>query len=44
MSRLWFALLVAPFFLNAHPELIVGDRDDTKLKTHGTRMAIRIRY
>ena len=32
-------LLVAPFFLKAHPELLLGDRDETRLKNHGTRMA-----
>ena len=32
-------LLVAPLFIEAYPELLVGERNDTKLKTHGTRMA-----
>ncbi|MBI1371757.1 MAG: hypothetical protein GC159_03220 [Phycisphaera sp.] len=32
-------VLVAPFFLEAHRELLVGQRDDAKLKDHGTRMA-----
>ena len=32
-------LLVAPFFLEAHPFLLTGDRDDRKLKDHGTKMA-----
>jgi len=32
-------LLVARFFIDAHSYMLVGDRDDTKLKDHGTRMA-----
>ena len=32
-------LLVANFFLEAHPYLLTGDRNDIKLKDHGTRMA-----
>lgn len=32
-------LLVAPCFLEAHPYLLAGNRDDVRLKDHGTRMA-----
>lgn len=32
-------ILVADFFLDAHPYLLVGNRDDSKLRDHGTRMA-----
>ena len=32
-------LLIAKFFLDAHPYLLTGERDDVKLKDHGTRMA-----
>ena len=32
-------LLVAPFFLEAHPCLLVGDPSDQRLKDHGMRMA-----
>lgn len=32
-------LLVATFFLEAHPHLFVGDGEDKRLKDHGTRMA-----
>ena len=32
-------LLIAKFFLDAHPHLLVGEQADTRLKDHGTRMA-----
>ena len=33
-------LLVTPSFLEAHPHLLIGDPEDTKLKGYGTRMAL----
>lgn len=33
-------LLVAPFFIDAHPHVLAPDRDESRLKEHGTRMAL----
>ena len=33
-------LLVAPFFIEAHAHVLAPDRDESRLKEHGTRMAL----
>lgn len=33
-------LLVSPFFVDAHPQVLSPDRDEARLKEHGTRMAL----